>query len=224
MAVGALGVATNRPFGIFLLIVAAAIFYCAQRDDRVNQWWWRAGRRARFLAGFGIIAVAGVGWYLMTHYAEPPSTTDVEARQQIADLRTKVAALTAQVETAMKFGEAEKAAREQAEGERAAGRAKRETARQVLAKFLDSGKRLDLEIRQRRLAPLDRVNAWIGELEGELKRALDESYVTRSRNGAGITPTLRGWDTPPPPELSRALAQLDIRLARVSEFMTELAD
>jgi hypothetical protein len=43
-AVGVLGIATNKPFGVYLLVVAFLMFVAAHRDVTLIDWWKRRPR------------------------------------------------------------------------------------------------------------------------------------------------------------------------------------
>lgn len=74
-------------------------------------------------------------------------------------------------------------------------------------------------------ANLDRVDAWIRELEAYLDK-IGPGYVARSRNGSGLVlgPTRIDDLTDPKARARRdAIVQMRIRLARIEQFIQEIA-
>jgi hypothetical protein len=69
--------------------------------------------------------------------------------------------------------------------------------------------------------PTERLDRWIGELERYLGD-VDESYVTRSRSGSGLSIGGYRSDTPFSPERLRAFTGLRVRCARLEQFIAEL--
>jgi hypothetical protein len=180
-----------------------------------------------------------LGWYLGTTFNEPPSTVvDSDARgqataaqqqaasaqQQAAALRAEVAQLRGEVKAALDFQQKAKEAQDARDRAVAAERERRRNAREALSTLLDSGNEVSRDIRTTRVAPLEKVEKWIAQAEATLRMVLGEPHVRRSRDGAGINLSPRAWSVPPTPELSSALANLDIRLARIQEFLKELSD
>lgn len=146
-AIAVLGVATNRPFGAFLLAVALVLFVAAYHEDSVKQWWRKSWRPK---VGVSVAAVLGglLGWYLLTTFNEPAvSTVDEEARRQVevarketSDLNAKVAALAAQVKAAMQFQENDKAAREIIQKREEDERRKRQVLYLELSRLAEGGR------------------------------------------------------------------------------------
>lgn len=103
-----------------------------------------------------------------------------------------------------------------------ANRQRRLRAAQKIRQFVREGEQLSAEIRARDARPIERVDGWIEDVEVMLRHDLSESYVSRFRISAGIPLAPRMWANPPSPELNVALTRLDLRLARLSEFLGEL--
>jgi hypothetical protein len=140
-AIGVFGIATNRPFGIYLLLVGLSFFVAAHREQDVVDWWQKSRWLVRGVAFAVAILLIVLGWYLGTNFIEPPTTVvDTEAREQIGDLRSKIAALSAQLQTTVDFVASEKAEREAAQKRQDDERRAKRALYERLSKLADDGR------------------------------------------------------------------------------------
>lgn len=169
-AIAVLGIATNRAFGLFLLVVSLLLFIAAHQEERRTRWWNEARWQWRLGAVAALLLVGGLGWYIATNFNEPQSVVDTEARQQTSDLQAKVAALEAQVKAAMDFQAAQKAEREAIQKREDDERRKSQTLYKELSDLAEDG-------RKKRVALFDLKNAeavknleeWIRDTPAKLR-------------------------------------------------------
>jgi hypothetical protein len=197
-AVGVSGVEDNPRFAILLGAVACLLFLAAENYGGLKS--WRKASSKSFWA-VAVVLVVGFGYggfYLAVHYNAPRSTTvDEVARSQSAsaikdaadvkaDLGAKLAALDAQVKSAMQFQEKEKEVREQRDKAEAIERQKREQNRAAVGGVLAAGNRIreaaDSLVERPELQA--RTQQWYKEtLEGLTK--IDASYAAMFASATG---------------------------------------
>jgi hypothetical protein len=167
-ALAMLGVTTNRPFGVFLLVAGFLLVLAAHNENGIKARWRRQRLKGRTLLLTPLLVLGALAWYLATNYNEPPvepKPIDTEARSRIADLRKEVAGLQGQVKAALEFQQREKEEREGRDRAASGERLRRAELFRQLSKMSRQG-------RQNRLALFDLTNTMAVQQADEWAQAM----------------------------------------------------
>lgn len=178
-AVTVLDVSSNRPFGVFLLALALVLFVFAHYESRATTWWrsrrTQASRwRVRIAVSASLILTASLGWFLLDNFNEKPvavDTVDTGARNQVSDLRASVATLQGQVEAAMKFQQADEAARKAAQKREDDAHAKRAALYADLSGIIEEGRKARASLfNLKDTGAVERFDQWLSATPKRLRR------------------------------------------------------
>lgn len=126
---------------------------------------------------------------------------DAEAKQTETQLRQQIINLKAQIDS----------------------RSQKHEIRVTLGRFIREGNQLCKRYQTTIPESKEAAEKWVEEIHGYLQKHLDDSYVDRLENKAGI-PSLYAMDTNIPLANTRLYEEVSFRLQHLQEFLAELKD